>query len=134
MSKVPRARLAQVAAEALSNRPLTKLAEELAAYLIAEHRTGELEPLMRDIMQYRADHGIVEVRATSAHPFTDDARREVRADIKELYPAAEQIIIDERLDPAILGSIRLELANQSFDASFRSKLNYFKQLTAVGKE
>jgi F0F1-type ATP synthase delta subunit len=137
--KVSRARLAaQVAAGSLKNVPASKLAKELAAYLIAERRTGELESLMRDIMQYRADHGIVEVKATIAHPFNDHIRGDIKADIKGLYPAARQIIIDEQLDPAILGSIRLELANQSFDASLRAKLNHFKQLTMLtnkaGKE
>jgi F0F1-type ATP synthase delta subunit len=123
-----------IARRSLEHVPARTLAREIAAYLLAERRSNEVESLLRDIMQYRADHGIVEVRAVSAHRLNDSLRGEIKADIRGLYPAAKQIIIDEELDETVLGSIRLELANQQFDASLRSKLNRFKQLTVAGKD
>jgi F-type H+-transporting ATPase subunit delta len=135
MSKVPRHEIADVIAkQSLQNVPSEQLAREIAAYLISQHRISELDSLVRDILQYRADHGIVEVTATSSHALNDEIRKNIRADIQELYPSAEQIIINEELDESIMGGIRLSLANQQFDASIRSKLNHFKQLTVAGKE
>jgi len=132
MSKLPRHELAAILAEKALSMSAANLAEEVAAYLLAENRTGELDSLLRDIMQYRADHGVVEVMAVSAHALTDGTRREVEAQIRELYPAAKQIIISEQLDQSVIGGVKIELANQQLDLSIRSKLNRFKQLTAVG--
>jgi F0F1-type ATP synthase delta subunit len=135
MNKIPRSRIAEVIAKrSLKPVPARKLAREIAAYLLVEHRSADLESLLRDILQYRADQGIVEVRATSAHSLNARLRSDIKAQIRELYPSAKQVIIDEELDETVLGSIRLELANQQFDASLRTKLNRFKQLTAAGKD
>ncbi|HET7320103.1 MAG TPA: F0F1 ATP synthase subunit delta [Candidatus Saccharimonadales bacterium] len=134
MSKLPRHQLAAVLAErSLANLDVKTFSEELAAYLLSEGRTGELDSLMRDIMQYRADHGIVEVLAVSAHALNDATRKEVNAQVHELYPNAIKIIITEQIDHDVIGGVRLELANQQLDLSIRSKLNRFKQLTAVGE-
>lgn len=135
MSKVPRHEIADVIARrSLKNVPAKQLAKEIAAYLISQHRTAELDSLVRDILQYRADHGIVEVTAVSSHALNDTIRKSIQADIRELYPSAKKIIINEELDENVMGGIRLSLANQQFDASIRSKLNHFKQLTVAGKE
>lgn len=133
MSKVSRSQVAAIIAEnSLKAVPASQLAREIAAYLLAERRTSQLESLLRDILQYRADHGIVEVQATYAHALDDEIRRNIRSQVQELYPAAKQIIISEHVDASAIGGIRLELANQQFDASVRSKLNHFKQF--VGKD
>lgn len=135
MSKIPRHIIAEViASRSLENVSAQVLAKEIAAYLISQHRTAELDSLVRDILQYRADHGIVEVTAVSSHPLNDTIRKSIKADMQELYPATKQIIINEELDENVMGGIRLSLANQQFDASIRSKLDHFKQLTVAGKE
>ena len=134
MSKLPRHQLAAVLAEkSLGRLSEKKLSEEIAAYLLSEGRTGELDSLLRDIMQYRADRGIVEVVAVSARPLSVKVRRDIEGQVRELYPAAKTIIISEELDPEVIGGVKIELANQQLDLSIRSKLNRFKQLTAVGE-
>ena len=129
--KVSRVTLARTLASKLGD---AKLAQETAAYLISERRTHELESLLRDLEQIQADDkGIVEVVARSAHPLNASERTEIERAIRSAYPAAKKIVITERLDADVLGGVRLELANQLLDLSIRSKLNRFKQLTAVGE-
>lgn len=128
----------QVAA-ALGTRSLgsvnePKFAKEIAAFLMTEHRTDELNSLMRDVMQYRADNGIVEVTALTAHPVTAAVRSDIEKQVRALYPSAKTVIVTERHDASVVGGVRLELANQQLDLSVRAKLNRFKQLTAQGKE
>lgn len=130
MAKVPRTTVAAIIAEKLGHTPAGKLSEEVAAYLLSENRVGELGSLLRDIQQQRADSGVVEVAAVSARPLDDKARRDIEAQVKALYPVAKDVIIDEQLDPEVVGGVRLELANEQLDLSIRSKLNRFKQLTA----
>lgn len=135
MSQVPRHQISGVIARrAMTSSSADELAQEIAAYLLAERRTADIESVLRDVWQYRADHGLVEVRATSAFALTADNRQAIEAQVRELYPQAEQVIISERQDPSVIGGVRLELANQQLDASLRAKLNHFKQLTTAGKD
>lgn len=110
------------------------VSREIAAYLLAERRVDDLDSVMRDLWQIRADAGVVEVVAASAHPLTDDIKQNIKSEIKRHYPDAKDISIDELFDPTIIGGVRLSLANQQLDMSVEAKLNKFKQLTAVGKE
>lgn len=133
--KLPRHQIAT----ALANRSLgsfdsKEFSEEIAAYLLSERRTGELDSLLRDIMQYRADNGIVEVIAVSAFALSDKARADITAQVKKLYPEATQIIVTERRDESVVAGVKLEFANQQLDLSIRNKLNRLKQLTAAGKD
>lgn len=128
--KTPR----HILAATLAQKSLGKLntaafAQEVAAYLVAERRVNELDSLLRDIMQYRADHGIVEVLAISAHPLTEAIRKQIEVQVRELYPAAEQVVITYQPDVSVVGGVRLELANQQLDLTVRNSLNRFKQLT-----
>jgi F0F1-type ATP synthase delta subunit len=134
-SRTPR----HVIAAALARRSLTsggsaKLSIEIAAYLLSERRAGELESIMRDIMQYRADQGIVEVVAVSAFPLSVEVRGDVDRQVRSLYPGVKEVIISERINPSVVAGVRLEFANQQLDTTVRNKLNTFKQATAsVGR-
>jgi F0F1-type ATP synthase delta subunit len=135
MAKIPR----HIIAASLAQRSLgsidgPRFAEEIAAYLLSQHRTAELESLLRDIMQYRADHGIVEVIAVSAYPLTAESRNDIEQRIQALYPEAKRIIITAEHNADVVGGVQLQLANQQLDLSVRAKLNRFKQLTVKGKE
>ncbi|HEX8227115.1 MAG TPA: F0F1 ATP synthase subunit delta [Candidatus Saccharimonadales bacterium] len=107
-----------------------RFAHEIAAYLLQQRRTGELDSLLRDIMQYRADNGIVEVVAASAYPLSDQVRSDIESQVRAQYPEAKQITISPRHDPSVVAGVRLEFANQQLDLSIRNKLNRLKQLTA----
>jgi F0F1-type ATP synthase delta subunit len=110
-----------------------QFSRSIAAYLLETGRTGELSSLMRDVMEYRAEHGIVEVVAVSAHELSTQVQTDIRTQVKRLQPDAKHIIISEVIDPNVIGGVRLELPHQQLDLSVRGKLNRFKQLTAVGE-
>jgi F0F1-type ATP synthase delta subunit len=75
--------LAQVIGQrSLKSTNFNKLAKEIAAYLLETGKLSELDSLMRDIMNYRAEHGVIEVMATSANELS----RQDIADIKSLLP------------------------------------------------
>ena len=133
--KTPRHQIAAVLARrSLGPVDGPKFAQEIAAYLLAARRTSELDSLLRDIMQYRADNGVVEVSTLSSHPLTAIVRTDIEKQIRTLYPAAKTVVIVAEHEASIVGGLRLELANQQLDLSVRAKLNRFKQLTAQGKE
>lgn len=127
--KTPRHDIANAISRRVGKVGAKKLAQEVAAYVLAEGRTKELDSLLRDVMQERAEAGIVEAVAVSARPLTNTIRENIRRQLKQAYPKAEQIIISERQDPSVIGGVKIELANEQLDLSLQAKLNKFKQLT-----
>lgn len=132
MSKIMRSDLAVVLAERTLNISDSQLlAREIAAYLLTQNRTADLESLLRDIMQYRADKGIVEAVAIGAHELGDQVLADVREVLKQEYPNAKQVIVRERHDPSLVGGVRVKMANEQLDMSVHAKLNAFKRLIAT---
>lgn len=133
--KTPRHQVAALLSKRSLSSSLNKsrLSRSIAAYLLETGRTSELSSLMRDVMQDRADEGIIEVKAVSAFELTPMVESNIKTEIRRLYPKAKQIIIDHVQDPDVIGGVRLEFANEQLDLSLRSKLNRFKQLTVLGE-
>lgn len=133
--KSPRTRIATTIADTtLKNGASKAYSREIAAYLLAEGRTGELDSLLRDVQADWATNGYVEVLAASAFPLSASTKADIVKQIEPLYPDAKQIIVTELHDPDVLGGVRLSVANQQLDLSVEAKLNKFKQLTVAGKE
>jgi len=131
--KVPRTKLAVAIAEAtLNERDHARLARAVAAYLLSENRVSELEPLMRDVLAYRQQRGIIEANAMSAHELSAEANREVKDLLKQHYPKAKKVIVHDAIEPELIGGVKLQLANEQLDMSVRARLDTFKRLTTGG--
>lgn len=128
--KVPRSELVPILAKLSQKLPPKEFSAEMANYLLSQNRIGELDSLARDLINYRAENGVVEVTAVSARPLTPKVLNEAKRKIKQLYPAARQIIINQRIDDEQIGGVRMEMPGKQLDLSVRNKLNQFKQLTA----
>lgn len=129
--KITRHQLAGIFGKQLMSGPVKpiKFAQEIATYLLAESRTAELEPLLRDIAKYRAEHAIVEVTAVSAHELSSEDRSDIELFARGLHPGAKAIIMNTHQDPSLIGGVRLEIIAQQLDLTVRTQLNRMKQLT-----
>ncbi len=114
-------------------RDVRTLAGAIASYLLEERRTGDLESLIRDIMQYRIEHGVVEANIVSAHELPGYVIEDVKDILKHEYPHAKELELDSQIDPSVIGGLRIELPNQHLDMTVRAKLDTFKRLTATGE-
>lgn len=110
------------------------LAKEIAAYLLVEHRISELDSLLRDIIQYRADHGVVEAVVVSVQGLSDQVKTDIRDLLHDEFPSAKTLAWHDKLDSKIVGGLRVELPNEQLDITARAKLNMFKRLTGAGQE
>jgi F-type H+-transporting ATPase subunit O len=134
VNKLPRSAIATtIADQTLASGVSAKLSRELAAYLLAEGRVSELDPLMRDIQSLWSEAGYVNALAISAHPIDTGAKNKIRDKIAAVFPTAKKIVINEQHDPEVIAGVRIELADRQLDLSVASKLNKFKQLTS-GKD
>lgn len=132
---IPRRDLAAVIGEhTLRIKDVRKLAGAIAGYLLEEGRTADLESLIRDIMQYRMDHGIVEADIVSAHELPDHVMDDVKAILKREYPHAKEIDLDTEINPNVIGGVRIELPNEQLDMTVKAKLDTFKRLTVGGAQ
>jgi F-type H+-transporting ATPase subunit O len=134
MSKVSRTQVASaIATKTLSSGVSASLGREVAAYLLSEGRTSELDPLMRDVQSLWAEQGYVNATAISAHPINSKAKTKITQTVASAFPKAKKIVIDEQHDPDVIAGVRIELADRQLDVSIATKLNKFKQLTS-GKD
>jgi len=106
-----------------------ELAQEIAAYLLTENRVSELDSLMRDVMNYRAEKGIVEANIISAHVLSEQDLQDIRDILHEEYPTAKSFTLDQRLDPLVVGGVKIELPGEQLDLTVRDRLNTFRQLS-----
>jgi F0F1-type ATP synthase delta subunit len=129
--KTSRHQIAAILGQQLMKKPVKRasFSYEIASYLLTEHRAAELEPLLRDIIDYRAQQGMVEVTAISAHELSGKDRTDIELFTRQLLPKAKSIILNTHLDPNLIGGVRLEIVSQQLDLSIRTKLNRLKQLT-----
>lgn len=128
---VTRQELAEIIGKrTLGARNRTELVSSIAAYLAGAHKSVDLDSLIRDVLLYRQASGIIEAVAVSAHELSPVVIRDIEALLKEHYPKAKTILVDQKLDPAVVGGVRIELPNEVLDLSVKSKLNLFKRLVA----
>ena len=110
-----------------------RLANEIAAYLIEENMTSDLDSIMRDVMQYRLEHGIVEVAVVSAHPLSQVDIDDVYVVLKSEYPKAKSYIVDQVIDTSVVGGVKLEFPGSQLDLTIFRRLNLFKRQIEAGK-
>lgn len=133
--KAPRTRIAStIAAHTFYDGISKAYSKQIAALLLSDGRVDELDSLLRDVQADWALHGYVEVLARSAHPLSEEVRRDIRAQMKKLYPKADKVVVTEVADPAVIGGVQLDLADRQLNLSVAAKLNRFKQLVSAGKE
>ena len=132
--KVSRHRLSRlIATRSLKQGVNKRFAREVAAYLLSERRTSELNSILRDVQADWAAAGFVEAVTTTAHPLTNAVRNDIKRQLKKPYAKAKRIDITEVHDPEIIAGLRLDLPNQQLDLSAQAKLNQLKQATLSGK-
>lgn len=132
--KTPRAQLARLIAKTTLTSQSTDIAKEVAAYLLEEGRTQELDSILREVQADWAKQGYVEVIATSAHELTPEARKAIEAEACRLYPDAKKIVITSRLQPDVIGGVRLQIIDHQLDLTTRGQLQKFKMLAVYGKD
>ena len=89
-------------------------------------RLSELKSVIRIVRQLASGHrGETHAEVTSAHPLGDDQIAALKAKLKARV--GSDVLIDAKVDPALLGGIVVRLGSQMIDASIAPKLNTLAQ-------
>lgn len=70
--------------------------------------------------RYLQDNGIVEASVTTAVPLDDGQWKKLMEKLSAM--TGKQIVLKERLDPAVLGGVRLEMDGKRYDNTVQSRL------------
>jgi len=131
MSKIAKQQIAEVVVELLDKGlSLSRLTRAIAAYLVAQRRTKELDAIIRDITKFRANRGIRETTLTSAFPLDTATRESLKEIILQYYSGTKRLIMHERQDKSLVGGLRLETDDLRLDTSVHTQL---QRLTHTAK-
>lgn len=78
------------------------------------------------VQQYNAIKGIVTAEVTSASELTGANRAEI-IDLVKKELGANEVVVKEKIDPALIGGFILKVGDRQFDASIASSLTKLKQ-------
>jgi F-type H+-transporting ATPase subunit delta len=113
--------LAAIAAKASFNATTIKFLGLLAA----NGRASVLPDVITAFQRMAAEaRGVVAARVTSAVPLTAAQSKGVAAALRQALGKDPEI--ETRVDPSILGGIKVQVGSRLFDASLRSKLDSLK--------
>lgn len=133
--KQPRHLIVQAIAEkTLKESDMKRVASEVAAYVLSEGRVADLEPIMRDVIAYRANKGIVEAELVSAHEVSGAVIADAKKLLKQLYPDARTVQVVSTVRPELVGGVRVRMPHEQLDLTVRSTLSTFKNRVMSGKE
>ena len=111
--------------EAFSGRVHTYLLSFLKL-LCERHHIRELPNCARRYRgRYNEDHGILEVQAITAIPLSESLRDRLISRVSGL--TGKQVELQNRIDPGVLGGIRLEYEGKALDGTVRQRLDGLKK-------
>ena len=89
--------------------------------LCEENLLAELPGCVRAYRdRYNADHGITEVTVVSAVPLNDTSREKLLAKLQEM--TGKTVRLTAKVDPSILGGLRLDLNGTRLDGTVQRRL------------
>lgn len=128
MISFSRRQLANYAVEQLlAKQSPAKLARHLAAALIASRKQKDVELLLLDIDQELEDRGLVaKAQVTASHELSANLHKELSSAIKKAT-GVKEVVLSEAIDKDVLGGLKIETANHTWDKTLRRMLMNIKE-------
>lgn len=80
--------------------------------------------------RYNEEFGIVEAFVTSAVALTDDDREALRQKLEQM--SRRKVALIDRVDPSVIGGIRVEMDGKRYDNTIQNKLGRLRQSLVQG--
>jgi len=117
-----RSRALNAVAERAGFQPLTR---KFLGLLAANRRTSSLPQVIEGYRRLSAERrGALEADVVTAVPLTQDQRDSLAAALGQSLGMQTEISV--RVDPSILGGIRIKVGSRLFDASVKTRLDQLK--------
>ncbi len=128
MINLSRRQLARYAVDQIeSGKPVAAVAPRLVAAMSAAGKSKDYELLISDIEQEFEERGLIaNAKITSAHPFSENFKKQLANEIKKITQVKD-VTIDQEVDKEVLGGFRIETANHAWDKTTIKLLNTIKE-------
>ncbi len=128
MIKVSRRSLARYGADQLLRGTAARIvAKHLAAALIDGQRQKEAQLLLADINYELQSRGrLAAATVTTAGQLSASLRSEIVSLVKKIAQV-QQVILSEQVDKSIIGGVRIETAERSWDKTVIGQLNKLRE-------
>jgi F0F1-type ATP synthase delta subunit len=127
MSKPTKRQIAQATLELTKKHSTNRLATLLAAYLIDNHRSNELDAIVREISNIREKTtGVVEVNLTSKKKLE---QKEINKIMKLID--TDSFVANNIVDESVVGGVRVETSAKLLDLTVRNRLNKLREGVTV---
>jgi len=94
--------------------------------LVEKRRTGALESIADAYRALADEHaGRARVSVVSATPLSEGVRREITEALRSQL--GKQVVIDEEVEPAILGGAVVAIGDRVYDGSIRNRITAFRR-------
>lgn len=100
---------------------------EVAAYLLDSHRVREAGLVVRDIENTLARQGIVVARVSSAYNIDLSTKTLLDELLRKTFTVNE-MHLSERIQPELLGGVKVEVASKELDITMRRRINQLKSM------
>jgi F-type H+-transporting ATPase subunit delta len=101
-------------------------AMNLAQLLVDKHRADLADQIRQEFHELLDEHrGIARATVTTAVPMSEDETRTAAARLSEI--TGKQVIVQQRVDPDILGGLIAKIGDTLIDGSVRSRLTALKR-------
>ena len=128
--KYNRLELAQIIyGQTLNSTDTKQLAQEIAAFLLNNNLTDQLDSIIRDVKLIRQQNGILDVKVISRYPINQSMFSSINNLLKQYYNNVKEILIEPIIDVNLIGGVRLEMADSSLDLSMSNQLKSLLSLT-----
>ncbi len=126
-SRLSRRKIASYIAERLIDGGVqTATIRQLAAYLIDNRRTKEVQLIVRDIEFELQNRGVILAEVTTASALTEATRKEIERLVGQ-HSDTGRIQLRQFIDPAVIGGVRIDIPGKRLDATIVRRLAIFRE-------
>ncbi|PJE65530.1 hypothetical protein COU91_01020 [Candidatus Saccharibacteria bacterium CG10_big_fil_rev_8_21_14_0_10_47_8] len=112
----------------LGGAKVSEVAKELASAMVASGRQTTAALLVADIMRELEDRGVMaRVNLTSAKALPAKLSQQI-SDYAKRAAKVDDVILNQQLDPALIGGVRIETANRSWDFTVAKKIDDMRKV------
>jgi F-type H+-transporting ATPase subunit delta len=122
-----RRKLAKTVVDRMEKLGSKQALNELAAYMITHHQTGDAPIIVSDIEAELASRGRVVADVISARPL-DVTLRDQLSKLVAKHTNASEVTLREEVDPELIGGVQLRAGGYELDSTIATKIKRLKTL------
>jgi F-type H+-transporting ATPase subunit delta len=101
--------------------------------LIEKDRINEIDGKLREMENiYLESNNTVKAKVKTVIALNDDERNTLIEKLEKKFN--KKVLIEEEIDPSIIGGVYVEVNNEVIDGSIRSKLSEMKKIMLKGEQ